>query len=175
MQHAIASMITAMSRYTWVLGSAWSLRRICHHSKFSHFYSMRNRIPYIMLWIIDRNQWCCLWRQWIETVVTLGSVDVLLGSCCSEAMLLVSDVARKRKLGRWNARKHSVCTGSGQGLIDIMQMIVNVLHCGMKDLPGDQIRALPVLTSGWPGKDPFMPHQLRNQCWVLMVGLLRER
>ena len=41
-----------------------------------------------------------------------------------------------------------MCTGSGQGLIDIMPVISNVLHCETKDLPGDQIWALPVLISG---------------------------
>ena len=37
-----------------------------------------------------------------------------------------------------------MCAGSRQGLIDI----VNVLHYEMKDLPGDRVWALPLLTSG---------------------------
>ena len=49
-----------------------------------------------------------------------------------------------------------MCTGSGQGLIGMMLMIVNELRGGTKDLPVVQIRALPVLTSGWLRADLFV-------------------
>ena len=173
MHHAIASMITVMSRYTWVLGSAWSWKHIPHHLTFSHFYPMQEsdtlhhasglhwsepmRLPFEAM---DSNcgntwkSWGCRSEAKLLRKQLLRSRDarkrccseaMLLGCGCSEPMLLGTDVAWKRccseavaqkcccleamLLGSGNPghemlRKHSVYAGSGQGLIDIMGIII---------------------------------------------------
>ena len=118
-------MITVMSRYTWVLGSTSSWRHTQHHLAFSilirwwigyHTHHALNHWSEPMLLPFE---------AMIVVVATLGSVEVLLGSeVAAEAVArkqgyteaivaqkrlrcLEAVVARKQKLGRWNAWKHS--------------------------------------------------------------------
>ena len=108
-----------------------------------------------------------LWSSWDAWKQSCDSLKRLR---CSEAKLWCSVAETLVMKCSETQRVHWIRTGLNWH----RWRIVNVPHCKVKDLPGDRVRALPVLTSGWPGTDPFIAINcgIDVESWLLIFHSL---